>query len=281
MEYRVKELADLSGVSERTLRYYDQIGLLKPARAENGYRIYGQRQVDRLQEILFYRQMDLPLEEIRTALELPAEAKRTLLETHLHSLVQKQSELEALIKNVRQTLCAWRGEETMSDKQKFEGFKQQLIRENEEAYGAEVEAKYGRDALESANQKIAGMTQPQWQHQEELNARLIALLKQAMKKDDPACEEAQQAADLHRLGCACSGRTVPILHRLIAAWRRCTWRMSVLQIITISAWETEARHFCATPSPAIPARADNRMFCACGSRICMIRLLLFVLPPFC
>lgn len=198
MEYRVKELADLSGVSERTLRYYDQIGLLKPARAENGYRLYGPQQVDRLQEILFYRQMDLPLEEIRAALELSAEAKRTLLETHLHSLVQKQSELEALIKNVRQTLCAWRGEETMSDKQKFEGFKQQLIRENEEAYGAEVEAKYGRDALESTHQKIAGMTQNQWQHQEELNAQLIALLKQAMKKDDPACEEAQQAADLHR-----------------------------------------------------------------------------------
>ena len=63
MEYTIKKLAGLSGVSTRTLRYYDEIGLLKPARvASNGYRIYGQAQVDLLQQILFYRALEVPLE---------------------------------------------------------------------------------------------------------------------------------------------------------------------------------------------------------------------------
>ena len=70
MDYKIKELAELSGVSARTLRYYDQIGLLKPERQEdNGYRVYGEAQVDRLQQILFYRQLGLPLEEIRRTLD--------------------------------------------------------------------------------------------------------------------------------------------------------------------------------------------------------------------
>lgn len=70
MEYTVNELAQLSGVSGRTLRYYDSIDLLKPARiAHNGYRIYGQKQVDRLQQILFYRALEVPLEEIKQMLD--------------------------------------------------------------------------------------------------------------------------------------------------------------------------------------------------------------------
>ena len=66
MEYTVNRLAQISGVSKRTLRYYDEIGLLRPERVNpNGYRIYGQMQVDLLQQILFYRELGLPLEEIR------------------------------------------------------------------------------------------------------------------------------------------------------------------------------------------------------------------------
>ena len=57
MEYTVRQLAEIAGISSRTLRYYDEIGLLKPARMNSsGYRIYGQREVDRLQQILFYRE---------------------------------------------------------------------------------------------------------------------------------------------------------------------------------------------------------------------------------
>jgi DNA-binding transcriptional MerR regulator len=64
MEYTVQKLSRLAGVSPRTLRYYDQIGLLKPARiSSSGYRIYGREQVDRLQQILLYREMGVDLEQ--------------------------------------------------------------------------------------------------------------------------------------------------------------------------------------------------------------------------
>ena len=65
MEYRVKELADMAGVSTRTLRYYDEIGILKPVRKNSsGYRIYGPEEVDRLQQILFYRELGVDLKRI-------------------------------------------------------------------------------------------------------------------------------------------------------------------------------------------------------------------------
>lgn len=64
MEYTVNKLAKISGVSARTLHYYDEIGLLRPMRiAENGYRIYGPKEVDLLQQILFYRELGVPLKK--------------------------------------------------------------------------------------------------------------------------------------------------------------------------------------------------------------------------
>lgn len=66
MEYTVQKLGQLAGISTRTLRYYDQIGLLKPARINSsGYRIYGQDEVDKLQQIMFYREMGMPLEPMK------------------------------------------------------------------------------------------------------------------------------------------------------------------------------------------------------------------------
>ncbi len=68
----IKKMASLSGVSARTLRYYDEIGLLQPARINSsGYRIYGQAEVNRLQQILFYCELDLKLDEIKEILEQP------------------------------------------------------------------------------------------------------------------------------------------------------------------------------------------------------------------
>ena len=70
MEYTTQSLSKLAKVSPRTLRYYDQIGLLKPIRkSSNGYRIYGQNEVDKLQQILFYKAMGMELETIKQMLE--------------------------------------------------------------------------------------------------------------------------------------------------------------------------------------------------------------------
>ena len=72
MTYSIKELADLSGISTRALRYYDEIGLLTPKRDEkNLYRVYREEEVDRLQQILFYRELDVNLDEIQLLLSSP------------------------------------------------------------------------------------------------------------------------------------------------------------------------------------------------------------------
>jgi len=66
MQYTIKKMAELSGISSRTLRYYDEIGLLKPARINSsGYRIYTEKEIDKLQQILFYRQLGVSLKKIK------------------------------------------------------------------------------------------------------------------------------------------------------------------------------------------------------------------------
>ena len=87
MEYSIQALAHLAGVTTRTLRWYDQIGLLKPSRvADNGYRYYGPAEVDRLQDILYYRALGVALAQIRTCLDEPSFDRLAVLRSHLTAL---------------------------------------------------------------------------------------------------------------------------------------------------------------------------------------------------
>lgn len=90
MEYTVKKLAELAGVSSRTLRYYDEIGLLKPERINSsGYRIYGQTQVNLLQQILFYRELDVDLETIMKLVTAGSFHSEKALIQHRNLLLKK------------------------------------------------------------------------------------------------------------------------------------------------------------------------------------------------
>ncbi len=199
MEYTVKELADLAGVTSRTIRYYDQIGILKPARInESGYRVYGSRQVDLLQQILFYRELGVELDEIRAIVTDPNFDRVKALYEHREKLLSKRSELELLIANVERTIAAQERGMIMTDQEKFEGFKQRLVAENERKYGKEVREKYGAEAVERSNQAFLNMTEAQYAEFTELGNQLIETLKQAFASGDPAGELAQKAAELHR-----------------------------------------------------------------------------------
>ncbi len=189
----------MSGVSTRTLRYYDQIGLLCPARVScNGYRIYGQNEVDLLQQILFYRELSVPLEEIGHILKAPDYDKRKSLEGHLSALLQRKSQIELLIKNVTKTIGSLKGEAIMSDNEKFEGFKQKMIDDNETKYGKEIRKKYGDDIINASYTKVKGMSEEQLEKAEALRIEYESLLKTAFEIGDPASDEAQRACDLHR-----------------------------------------------------------------------------------
>lgn len=132
MEYTVQKLARLSGVTARTLRYYDEIGILKPARINSsGYRIYGSREVDRLQQILFYRELGMSLDEIKNIMLSPCYDENQALKFHHSKLLDEKARLERLISNVEKTIAQKEGRVAMNDSEKFEGFKKNLIAENE------------------------------------------------------------------------------------------------------------------------------------------------------
>lgn len=198
-QYTVNELAVISGVSVRTLHYYDQIGLLHPMRiAENGYRIYGPKEVDQLQQILFYRELKMPLKKIKAIMSTPDYDKEKELETQLEKLLQQKEQIELLINNVRKTIRTLKGETVMSDIEKFEGFKQKLIDDNEKTYGKEIRKKYGDTLIDASNAKLKNMDQQQWQTTQELSELINETLKEAFEQGDPASEIAQKACDLHR-----------------------------------------------------------------------------------
>ena len=199
MEYTVNKLTKMSGVSARTLRYYDEIGLLKPARvATSGYRIYGQGQVNTLQQILFYRELDFPLEDIKALLSAPDFDREAAFAHHLSALQNKRERLDKLILNLTRSIAAMKGDSVMSDQEKFEGFKQKLIDENEQTYGEEVRAKYGDKAVDASNAQLKGLTKAQYDEGGRLRAELEQALKAAVATGDPAGELAQKACDLHK-----------------------------------------------------------------------------------
>ncbi|MFS0726948.1 MerR family transcriptional regulator [Paenibacillus sp. 1P07SE] len=199
MEYTVNKLGQMAGVSTRTLRYYDEIDLLKPSRINSsGYRIYGQAEVDLLQQILFYREMGLPLEEIKSIVASPSFDSRQALKTHHAMLLDKRKQLDQLIRTVEQTIAQKEGMITMTDRQKFEGFKKEQVEENERKYGEDIRAKYGDEAIDRSNKAFLSKTPEQHEAHECLTAELYDVLAQAFAVGDPASELAQRAADLHR-----------------------------------------------------------------------------------
>ncbi len=199
MEYTVSQLAKVSGVSPRALRYYDEIGLLKPYRInESGYRLYERGEVDRLQQILFYKTMEIPLEEIGAILDDKAFDPARALEVHRQRLLDKRHQIDQLLNNIEQSIEALNGGNEMSDKEKFEGFKEALIEENEAKYGKEVREKYGDDLVNASNDKVRKMSEAGHKHAEKLGIIIKEKLMEAFDKKEVTGPLAKEIYELHR-----------------------------------------------------------------------------------
>jgi len=200
MEYTVKELADLAGVTPRTLRWYDREGLLKPLRVtEAGYRIYGPSQVDRLQLILFYRALGLELSAIRSILDDPAFDRLAALQSHLAELEIRRSHLDDLILTVQKTISEATGGTIMSDLEKFEAFKQRAVEANEQSHGREIRETYGDEVMDRANARLLALTQEEYVQWKALGNEILAALAAAVRAGDaPGGAEGQRIAALHR-----------------------------------------------------------------------------------
>lgn len=196
--YRVQELAALSGVSARTLHYYDEMKLLVPARRANNYRSYGENEVDRLQQILLYREIGVSLTDIKRILDDPEFDEKDALCSHLVGLKAQYERIGKLIISVEKTLASKEGNEIMSDTEKFKGFKKKLIEENEQKYGTEIREKYGDEVIDDSNARLMGLTEAKYQEMQALEKEVLEYLHQGMALNDPGSKPAQHACDLHR-----------------------------------------------------------------------------------
>lgn len=200
MEYGIRELSQVAGVSARTLRYYDQIGLLKPSyTSEAGYRFYREEQVELLQQILFYRARGFALREINEILHREDFDVLTALEDHLLELERQRVRTERLIQTVRHTIASMKGEYAMSDNEKFEALKEKLVQENEARYGEEVRKRYGDEVTEGANRKMLAMTEEDYKRFRDLEFEIASRLEELVQSGAaPESQEGRQVVELHR-----------------------------------------------------------------------------------
>lgn len=199
MEYSIQALSKLAGVSTRTLRYYDEINLLSPARvSSSGYRIYSTKEVDQLQMILFYRALDFELSAIGKLLHQPNFNAIQALRDHKTKLIEKQEQLNRLIATIDDTIEANEGRKTMKDSDKFKAFKEEMIEKNEAQYGKEIREKYGDNTINASNKKVMQMTEEQHKAQETLQESFFEELLLAYKEQSPGGAHGQKAAELHK-----------------------------------------------------------------------------------
>jgi len=192
--YTVKQLSKLAGLSVRTLHYYDEIGLLKPSVVgDNRYRYYGDEALYRLQQIMFYRELDLPLQEIKKITGRRDFDTIKALESHRRALGQRLERLKRLIATVDITIMNLKGEMEMSKKQLFEAFSE----EEQAKYAAEAEQKYDPEIVKASQKKWKSYSESDKQRiGEEGNAAYAAILEAI--PFGPASPQAQAGVDLWR-----------------------------------------------------------------------------------
>jgi len=155
LAYQVNEMAKLAGVSIRTLRYYDQMGLLCPKRLPGSeYRYYSDQDLARLLQILFLKELDFSLKEIRLILQTESDLQ-DLLRKQKSLLVERKVRLEAIIQSLDRLIESGKGVEAM--KKSIKAFDMSKIETHKKAFAQEVKIKYGKsDAYHESQQKTEG-----------------------------------------------------------------------------------------------------------------------------
>ena len=148
---KINEVSKITGVSIRTLHYYDKIGILVPTKLDNGYRIYSKDDLNKLQKILFYKYLNFRLSDIANILKDNSNSLIILEEQH-KLLLEEKKKIENIIKIVEKTIKDYKGEINMSIEEKFEGFKKEDMKKYERA----AKEKYGTDVIEESKRRQKG-----------------------------------------------------------------------------------------------------------------------------
>jgi len=151
MIMRINEVVKITGVSARTLQYYDEIGLLIPQKLDNGYRDYSEENLEKLQKILFYRFLKFKLNDIRELLEGDFDNLK-ILEQQRELILREKEKFEVILHNIEKTIRNYKGEQTMTIEEKFNGFKKEDLNK----YENQAVEKYGKDTIEESKKRQSG-----------------------------------------------------------------------------------------------------------------------------
>ncbi|WP_404451000.1 MerR family transcriptional regulator [Virgibacillus necropolis] len=184
---KVKEVADLVGISVRTLHHYDEIGLLTPEdTTDSGYRIYSKNDLTTLQQILFFKELGFPLKKIKEIMVSPSFDRNEALAVQRNMLLEKRRRMDNMISMIDKTIQNSKGEINMSEKEKFEGFDF-----SNNPYEQEARDRWGDKAVDESNNKINNMSKNE---QKALGDEFNALYKKlaTLRHQSPESDEAQE-----------------------------------------------------------------------------------------
>ncbi len=184
---KVKEVADLVGISVRTLHHYDEIGLLIPENTtDSGYRVYSEQNLETLQQILFFKELGFPLKKIKEIIYSPSFNRLDALESQYKMLLERRNRLDKMIKTIEKTIKHSRGEIEMTNKEKFEGFNF-----SRNPYEKEARERWGNAAVNESNARLAKLSESE---KKELAEEFSAIYKKlAELRHLPADTEEAQA----------------------------------------------------------------------------------------
>ncbi|MHA2959817.1 MerR family transcriptional regulator [Priestia megaterium] len=188
MNRKVKEVADLIGISVRTLHHYDEIGLLKPdAVSESGYRLYSPANLDMLQQILFFKELGFSLKQIHEIITDPTFNRTEALILQKNMLIEKRSRLDQMIVTINKTIQYEEGAIEMNEKERFKG-----LDFSHNPYEEEARKRWGNQRVDEANEKVQSFSPEEQQHMSNQWESIYTHLA-SLRDLSPSSIEAQKA----------------------------------------------------------------------------------------
>lgn len=198
MAYTVKQLSELSGVTIRTLHYYEEVKVLKPAYyGSNGYRYYEEKELLQLQQILFFKELGFTIKQIQKVLGKSNFDQLTALHSHRKALKGEWERLKRLIKTVDHTINHLEGKKKMKEEQMYDGF---ITKEKQKEYQTYLKNRLGQDhpSFAECEQNIKNWSQSDWEkYKNESDSTMQELVKLMGKKVSPSSSVVQALIQKH------------------------------------------------------------------------------------
>lgn len=198
--YSVKEVAILAGISVRTLHYYDEVNLLKPiVNPDNNYRVYNDADIEKLQQILFFKELGFKIAEIKNILESPEYDRVDALKSQRDLIYKKVDRYMKIINTVESTISSLeKGGDNMKEEKLFEGLDYDEIIEHRDKYKEEVEKKYDSELVKESNKRTASYSKEKWKLIQSESSAIFNELASLMDEDPSNNRVQKLVKDYHK-----------------------------------------------------------------------------------